>query len=283
MASRIFSLALSAIENGISPRLRKRAWRSLYDFMARRWADTDWRFMNYGYMPDRVGSGTGARQRFDLAAADEPDRPFIGLYHHAIEGLPVDGARILEIGSGRGGGCSYIARYYRPGCVTGLDYSARGIELAKRLNPDLENLTYRQGDAEALPFPDAAFDVVLNIESSHCYADMARFVAEADRVLKPGGWFSWMDMRAAQAVAETDRQLADPGWSLERAMLLSPGVIDALDEADHRKVSRIRQIRLMRRFMLEFAGTRGSVLYRGLKSGDVVYFSRRFRKPTTGD
>lgn len=234
--------------------------------------------MNYGFIPTQTLDKDDVERSFDLASEDEPDRPFIGLYHHAVEGLPINGARVLEIGSGRGGGSAYIARSHGPEKIIGLDYSARAVKLARQLNPRLENLEFQQGDAEDLPFPDASFDVVLNIESSHCYADMNRFVAETERVLKPGGWFSWMDMRGAPFVDETDDQLARPGWSCERAKTLSPGVIAALDDANHRKVKRIQRIRFMRRFMLEFAGTKGSVLYRGLKSGHVVYFSRRFHK-----
>ena len=44
------------------------------------------------------------------------------------------GARVLEIGSGRGGGSRYIARYHAPASVTGLDYSPETVRIARRLN-----------------------------------------------------------------------------------------------------------------------------------------------------
>jgi len=79
-------------------------------------------------------------------------------------------------------------------------------------------------------------------------------------------------------VADTDRLLARPTFALERAETISPDVVRALDAADARKRASLERIRFARRFMREFSGARGTILYRGLKSGEVVYLSRRFRK-----
>merc|ERR1719335_1617700 len=56
-----------------------------------------------------------------------------------------------------------------------------------------------------LPFADGSMDVVLCIESSHCFADFERFLAEVRRVLRPGGRFSLADLRWRE------RSLAYPG------------------------------------------------------------------------
>jgi ubiquinone/menaquinone biosynthesis C-methylase UbiE len=118
--------------------------------------------MNYGWLPPE-----GAMP-IELAAEDEPERLFIGLYDHVARGLPLDGARVLEIGCCRGGGARYVARYFQPSEVLGVDFSAPATELARRLNSDTANLSFAVGDAERLDLPDASFDIVLNIESSHC-------------------------------------------------------------------------------------------------------------------
>lgn len=59
---------------------------------------------------------------------------------------------------------------------------------------------------------------------------------------------------------------------------LSAGVVAALDAAEARKRERIGRARLMRRFMTEFSGAQGSILYKGLSGGGVVYVARRYRK-----
>ena len=70
----------------------------------------------------------------------------------------------------------------------GIDLSPGNIDLA-RARYALPNLSFAVGDAEALDIPDAAFDVVINIEASHLYPSRKAFFAEAFRVLKPGGRF----------------------------------------------------------------------------------------------
>jgi len=270
MASRVFSNVLKAAVGGRFPRLQKWLWRRIYNSLSLFWRDRDWRFMNYGFLPVGVP--------FPLRAEDENERAFIGLYQQAVDGLPVAGARVLEIGSGRGGGSRYVARYHAPASVVGLDYSPDTVRLAKRLNGDTPGLSFQTGDAEKLPFADAAFDVVVNIESSHCYADVEAFAREVSRVLAPGGWFTFADMRPKNAIPDLNRQLAASGLNLETERNISPQVVAALDQADKRKRERIGRVWLMQRFMTEFSGAKGSVLYKGLVSGKVVYVARRYRK-----
>lgn len=270
MASRMFSGMLEAIDKGAFPKGRKWLWRRLYDMLSRFWRDDDWRFMNYGFLP--------AEAMFPLKPGDEPDRPFIGLYHQAVSGLPVTGSRVLEVGSGRGGGARYIALYHAPASVTGLDYSPATVRLAQRLNRDTPALTFQTGDAEQLPFADSSMDIVVNIESSHCYGNVAAFAQEVGRVLSPGGWFTFADMRGKASLPELDRQLAASGLTLREDRDLSAGVVAALDAADLRKRERIAKARLMRGFIAEFAGAKGSILYNELAGGGVVYVARRYQK-----
>ncbi|MFC3695377.1 class I SAM-dependent methyltransferase [Chenggangzhangella methanolivorans] len=269
MASRVFTHVLRLIERDAFPRTRKWAWRGLYDTLSRFWRDGDWRFMNYGYAPETP---------FALNPEDEPERVFIGLYHQAVDGLPIAGARVLEIGSGRGGGARYVARYFAPASVVGLDYSPATVARAERLNADTPGLTFRQGDAERLPFPDGSFDIVVNIESSHCYADVPAFAREAARVLAPGGWFTFADMRAKSMAADLDQKLAASGLEQVFAKNISAGVVRALDAAEARKRANMIKLPVARRFMTEFSGAQGSILYKELKKGGVVYLARRFRK-----
>jgi SAM-dependent methyltransferase len=272
MASDLFKRVLRTMDAGAFPGARRFVWKVIYNTLGRFWRDPDWRFMNYGWLPPE-----GAMP-IELAAEDEPERPFIGLYDHVVRGLPLAGARVLEIGCGRGGGARYVARYFQPSEVLGVDFSAPATDLARRLNSDTANLSFAVGDAERLDLPDASFDIVLNVESSHCYGNMDKFVAESVRVLKPGGWFGWADMRSKATMAATKQSLAHPGMQLERFEDISADVVRALDAANARKQHRIARVWLVRRFMAEFAGTKGSLLYRGLISGEVVYKSGRFRK-----
>jgi SAM-dependent methyltransferase len=96
------------------------------------------------------------------------------------------GQRLLEVGCGIG---TDLARFARGGAeVTGIDLSQTAVDLARQnfallgLDGDL-----RVGDGEALPFSDGAFDVVYGHGVLQYAVDPRRIVAEAHRLLKPGG------------------------------------------------------------------------------------------------
>ena len=227
--------------------------------------------MNYGWLPPEPS--------FALPAAEEADRAFIGLYHQAIDGLGLEGARILEVGSGRGGGAAWMAR--RPGVagVVGVDLSPRTVARATLLHGDVPGLSFRVGDAEALPFDDGAFDVVVNIESSHCYGSMPRFAAEVARVLKPGGWFGWADMRAPSMLPDLDRAFASGGLVLTEERDLTAGVVRALEATEARKEGSVARFGLLAPLLREFGGMQGSLVQAGMRRGQVVYRARRYRRP----
>jgi len=58
----------------------------------------------------------------------------------------------------------------------------------------LPKVTFLRGDAECLPFRSETFDVVVNLESSHCYPHFDQFLEEVHRVLRPQGIFCYADL-----------------------------------------------------------------------------------------
>ena len=143
-----------------------------------------------------------------LEASDEPNRAHINLYHRTATQADLSGKRVLEVSCGHGGGASYLMRILQPASYTGLDLNPAGIRFCqKRYN--LLGLDFVQGNAEKLPFEDESFDVVLNVEASHCYPHFPRFLAEVVRVLRPGGYFPYADLRPSNEIAEWEAYLAD--------------------------------------------------------------------------
>jgi SAM-dependent methyltransferase len=97
--------------------------------------------------------------------------------------------RILEIGSGPGANLWYLAR--EGFAVDGLDGSRIAIEqAAARLARENLSASLHVGDAMHMPFADAVFDCVLDVECvyANTFADSRRIISEVIRVLKPGGW-----------------------------------------------------------------------------------------------
>lgn len=156
-----------------------------YDMMTRMFPDQRLTFLNYGYLAQDSD--------FDwINDADLEQKCSVNLIRTLLGDSDLRGKKVLEIGSGRGGNCSYLARYTGAASVTGLDFCPAHIELCNRVHA-LPRLSFVGGDAMALPFADNEFDVVINIESSHCYPDLNTFGAEVQRVLKQDGRFFYAD------------------------------------------------------------------------------------------
>lgn len=256
--------------------LRQLAWRACYELLATRVRRPEWSFMNYGYAPV---TATGTPLVLD--PSDEPDRYCIQLYAHVLDGVDVAGADVLEVGSGRGGGAAWVSRSLGPRSTTGVDLAASAVALSARHRSG-PGLRFVQGDAQALPFPDASFDVVVNVESSHCYPSMERFVAEAHRVLRPGGSLVWADLRSDVTVPTTRAQLTSSGLVPVREDDITADVLHALRLDDARKTALVRAWipRPFRRAIRAFAGLEGTRNVEGFAAGTLRYRSARLVRPS---
>lgn len=90
--------------------------------------------------------------------------------------------KVLDVACGPG--YAAVGAALRGGCATGLDFSSAMIAIARAENPEV---TFIEGDAEALPFNDASFDAVVANFGIHHVPRPGIALAEAHRVLRPGG------------------------------------------------------------------------------------------------
>lgn len=153
---------------------RRLVWKPIYEMLARVLPLAEWRLMNYGYTP------TSEEAPLTLEPDDELHRYPIQLYHYLAARVNLQGAQVLEVGSGRGGGAHFIARYHQPASYIGMDLAKNAVKFARK-QFKLTNLSYVQGNAEALPFADEQFDAVVNVESCHAYGSVPKFLSEVRR------------------------------------------------------------------------------------------------------
>jgi len=110
-----------------------------------------------------------------------------------------EGETVLDLGSGGGLDVLLSARRVGPtGRAYGLDMTDEMLELARRnaAEAGATNVVFLRGEMEAIPLPDASVDVVISNCVINLAADKRRVLAEAARVLRPGGRFAVTDVVA---------------------------------------------------------------------------------------
>lgn len=98
------------------------------------------------------------------------------------------GAKVLDLGCA--GGFMAEAMDARGATVTGIDPAADAIQAARAHAQETgRDIRYDVGEGEALPYPDASFDIVVCVDVLEHVRDLDQVIREILRVLKPGGMF----------------------------------------------------------------------------------------------
>jgi ubiquinone/menaquinone biosynthesis C-methylase UbiE len=97
-----------------------------------------------------------------------------------------DGDRVLDVGCGTGSLTFALPKVADVREVAAIDFSRVFVAEAMRRNSDAR-IRIEQGDACAIPFPDAAFDRALSLLVLHFVPEAGKAVAEMRRVVRPGG------------------------------------------------------------------------------------------------
>lgn len=106
---------------------------------------------------------------------------------------PVAAARdVLEVACGAGGGAGRVASRFPAARRIAVDRSLS--QLARWPATRHGGTTLACADARELPLASGRFDLVLCVEAAFLFDDRARFLAEARRMLRPGGWLVASDM-----------------------------------------------------------------------------------------
>ena len=258
--ARIFATLLRIVPG----RTRNWMWKWWYQRLAKAHGRADFRFMNYGYKDGK---------ELNLLKEDEPNRLFIQLYNMNIRDIDLKGKEVVEVGCGRGGGASWIAKTYVPKKLMALDFSNDAVRLASNWYSPQKNLSFKVGNAEDLPLKDNSKDIIYNVESSHCYGNVEAFVKGVYRSLKVGGNFCWTDFRDKETMEKLHDIFLNTGFEIVSKKEITKEVLNALDDINDSKVKGISESvpMGMKKSFETFAGVQGTPVYEAFKAGNLHY------------
>ena len=248
--------------------LRRPMWRIWHKLLIRFDKDVKANFMNYGY------ASLNGDDPIELENNDEVNRYCIQLYDHVVRPVLLENKNVIEVGSGRGGGADYIARYFKPKSYTAVDISSSVINFCNRFY-NVPGLSFQQGIAENIPADDNSHDVFVNVESARCYSDVEVFFREVHRVLKDDGHFLFADMIEKEDVEEIRKKLKNCGFTIKKENNITPNVARGL-ELDTQRREQLIDKKVpggLRKYFKKFAGTKGTSRFESFRNGTFEYWS----------
>jgi ubiquinone/menaquinone biosynthesis C-methylase UbiE len=126
-------------------------------------------FFNFGYWDSSTRTQRQACER---------------LLERLLAFLPVKKGSILDVACGKGATTRSLLKHYQPAQITGINISDKQLARCRRNAPGVRFLPM---DAARLTFAANSFDAVICVEAAFHFDTRKQFLAEAYRVLKPGG------------------------------------------------------------------------------------------------
>ena len=142
-------------------------------------------------------------------------------------------------------------------------------------------MKFEQGDAQKLNIEANSKDIVFNVESSHRYPKMEMFLAEVDRILKPGGYFLITDFRYKEEMDDLKTTLGKLNYKQFDEQIINDNVVAALECDTPRREGLVKKLtpKIIHKTALNFSGAVGSETFNQIKPGDYTYFVYGFQKP----
>jgi SAM-dependent methyltransferase len=240
-------------------------WHSFYDLLSRRLenvglADVSF-FLNYGYVPTDSNNESSFIIREGTFNANS-----VRLVFEVIGSLDLNDCTIVEIGCGRGGNSALVAEKFNAQ-VIGIDMSAEASTFCRRrhVSPSLD---FRVGNALDIPLDDASCDAVINVESSHSYGNLPKFLSQVRRICRSGGWFLHTDFLSPEDWDYIRMRLKALDFSTESDRDITANVLASRDQAssNYEQVYGDGNARVA-----NFLALPGSAIYEQLRAGLLEY------------
>lgn len=153
-------------------------------------------FLNFGYWDDQTPDQKSACEN---------------LVEKLLSFVPDKRGTILDVACGNGATTAHLMKYYAADKITAINISTQQLEIAGTVAPGCHFLLM---DATRLDFPDNSIDNMISVEAAFHFNTREKFLREALRVLKPGGWIVLSDILVTPE-AEKNREMRTEANYLE--------------------------------------------------------------------
>lgn len=235
--------------------------------------DRHLRFFNFGYRPLGDDEPVGPR-----LGPGFPNQDSAQLLFQVIGPTDLTGARVVEVGCGRGGNLWLLRRYFGTAEVLGADIAFKSVAFCRRSMPEAD-AQFVVADAERVPVGTATADAVVSVETSCTYPDIEAFFRDVARMVRVGGHFLYTDLLLTALVDPFQAVLEELGFELLHRRDITANVCASRDaRAERQKLAFGATPDGDEKTMAEFVGREGSRLYDSLTDGEHQYTILRFRK-----
>ncbi len=240
-----------------------------YDIISTLDKNADLTYINFGF------------KSVNKKHSDVPDhlKHQLAMYQHVIHGTVLRNKKIVEIGSGRGGGAYFITQHYHPQIYIGLDFSSKAINFCQtRLS--LKNLQFMVGDAQKVPLENEIADIVINIESAQLYNNIFKFIDEVYRIMRPQGFFLIAFNYPKHKFPGVLSYFKKKKFLIIKKENITKQVLAAMksDETTKKQLIEKKVPYVLRSGFKAFVGVEGSSSYELMKSGKVQYIFFKLQK-----
>jgi SAM-dependent methyltransferase len=240
-------------------------WRSFYNLLSQRLetvgvADSSF-FLNYGYLPIDSNNESAFAIREGTFNANS-----VRLVFEVVGSVDLNDSTVVEIGCGRGGNSALVAEKFSAR-VTGIDMSSEAIAFCSRKHLS-DSTDFRVGDALNIPLADGFCDAVINVESSHSYGNLPKFLNEVHRICRSGAWFLHTDFLSPEDWDYVRMRLKALGFVTESDRDITANVLASRDQASSNweQVYGDGNARVA-----NFLALPGSAIYEQLRAGLLEY------------
>ena len=157
----------------------------------------------------------------------------VRLVFEVIGSQNLNDCAVAEIGCGRGGNSALVAEKFKAQ-VTGIDMSAEAIAFCSKTHIKTHtggSIEFKVGDALNIPLADGSCDAVLNVESSHSYGNLPKFLKQVRRICRPGAWFLHTDFLSPEDWDQVRMRLKSMGFVTENDRDITANVLASRDQA----------------------------------------------------